>query len=474
MKMLRKIKFPVEIPLLCCIYSQILLDTVSSNFYIYRTCYVTLGYNKSDCSQLGRETNNMTKNLETLVQPTANQIRMVFNLGQMFIPLIMNLFIGSWSDNYGRKPFLIISLTGLTLSSALTTILSHFESLSPWIFLATTIPSMFAGGFSAAFIIINLYIADITTSENRVFRYGIYEAVMAFSSLIGNLSASYLLYATSYEAVFSVGTCLIAISVFYTIFLLPESLDVERKVPKIKDLIKMMNIIETFTITFKKRESNKRKSLIIILILIIGFNFVFYGDMAVKTLFLREKIHWTLTEITYGNSFASVIYICGTMFGTTILYKKLNETHLCMLAIFSMGLSSLLKGLAQNGYYIYAAFAIEGFVGLGTSMLRTMLTYILPPNELGKVYMTSSALDDLFSLVASSGLYPAIYGDTLTTYTGSFFFLDVAVNSGMAILLMYLMRQPIPRNKVSEKENLDKVNQIESEVIFKNKDIEKF
>uniref|UniRef100_A0A6P7EZE6 Proton-coupled folate transporter-like n=1 Tax=Diabrotica virgifera virgifera TaxID=50390 RepID=A0A6P7EZE6_DIAVI len=472
--MLRKINFPVEIPLFCCIYSQILLGTISSNLYIYRTCYVTLGYDKSDCAQLGRETNNMTKNLETLVQPTVNEIDMASNLSQTFIPLIMNLFIGSWSDKYGRKPFLVISLIGLALTSILMTIFAYFENLSPWIFLISSIPSMFTGAFSATFITINLYIADITTPETRVFRYGIYQAVMALASLIGNLSGSYLFYATSYVAVFSVATALLAISVFYTIFLLPESLDVERRVPKIKDLIKMMNIMDTFSITFKERESNKRKSLTIILILIIGFNFIYYGDLAVRVLFLREKIQWTLTEITYGNSFASVVYIFCMIFGTTILYKKLNEMHLCMLAIFSMGLSSLLKGLAQNGIYIYAGFAVEGFVGLGTSMLRTILTYILPSNELGKVYMTSSALDGIFCLVASSALYPAIYGATLTTYPGSFFFLDVAINSAMAVLLLYLMRHPIPRNSEPEKEDLGKVNKIESDIIFNTKDIEKF
>lgn len=80
--------------------------------YVYRTCYAILKYNESDCSQLGNEDNNLTRWLEPKVQPTVNKINMVHSVTNSLLPLIFCIFVGTWSDKFGRKPFLILCSTG--------------------------------------------------------------------------------------------------------------------------------------------------------------------------------------------------------------------------------------------------------------------------------------------------------------------------------------------------------------------------
>lgn len=93
--------------------SNIFSDPVNTNFIIYRTCYVTLNYNQTDCAKLGsKNADNYTHHLEKIVQPYANVIMMTQSMLTQIIPALLCLFLGPWSDKHGRKPILICTLSG--------------------------------------------------------------------------------------------------------------------------------------------------------------------------------------------------------------------------------------------------------------------------------------------------------------------------------------------------------------------------
>lgn len=84
------------------------------NLLVYKSCYVTLGYNRSDCLLLGSEnaTNEDVIELEKLVQPTANVISMTLNLLNACVSTLVCLFLGPWSDKHGRRPVLLFTNFG--------------------------------------------------------------------------------------------------------------------------------------------------------------------------------------------------------------------------------------------------------------------------------------------------------------------------------------------------------------------------
>lgn len=90
----------------------IVLGSVYTNLIIYRTCYLSLGYNKTECALLGTVYNNDTEKLEKLVEPEAAVINMVRNTIESLFSVLLCLFIGPWSDKFGRKPVLILNLIG--------------------------------------------------------------------------------------------------------------------------------------------------------------------------------------------------------------------------------------------------------------------------------------------------------------------------------------------------------------------------
>lgn len=86
---------------------------MTTNFILYRSCYILLGYNETDCALLG--TSNASKaivDLEEKVQPIATVILMTHRLVGNILPILFSFIVGPWSNKHGRKPILLSSFIG--------------------------------------------------------------------------------------------------------------------------------------------------------------------------------------------------------------------------------------------------------------------------------------------------------------------------------------------------------------------------
>lgn len=80
---------------------------------IYRTCYVILRFDKEECALMGtKNATEATAALEKKVQPYANVIGMTKSILDAIIGCVACVFVGAWSDKYGRRPVLLCSLAG--------------------------------------------------------------------------------------------------------------------------------------------------------------------------------------------------------------------------------------------------------------------------------------------------------------------------------------------------------------------------
>lgn len=105
--------FPLEIPMFLLFLCWNLTGTVFQYQILYQTCIVSLNYNESDCSQLGNgEESEHLANIERAVQTYASKIFMCRAILENIVPALFSLFIGPWSDKYGRRPVLLCSFAG--------------------------------------------------------------------------------------------------------------------------------------------------------------------------------------------------------------------------------------------------------------------------------------------------------------------------------------------------------------------------
>jgi MFS transporter, DHA1 family, tetracycline resistance protein len=135
---------------------------------------------------------------------------------------VFSPLLGALSDRFGRRPVLLMSITGLGLDYI-------FMALAPslgWLFIGRMISGMTAAGFATA----TAYIADVTTPEKRAGAYGMVGAAFGFGFIIGPALGG-ILGATDPRLPFWVAGGLALVNALYGFFVLPESLPLDKRAP---------------------------------------------------------------------------------------------------------------------------------------------------------------------------------------------------------------------------------------------------
>uniref|UniRef100_A0A6P7GU06 Proton-coupled folate transporter-like n=1 Tax=Diabrotica virgifera virgifera TaxID=50390 RepID=A0A6P7GU06_DIAVI len=441
--MVWKIKLTVEIPLVLSFISFQLVEAVLLNLIIFRTCYVLLGHDKTECGYLGNTNNEtITENLEEEVQPYANTIMMVRTATEQSFNLLLCMLVGPWSDKIGRKLFIITSLGGMAVGMSLLALNSCFDT-SPWFFMISDIPSMLTGGGTTYFTVVLAYLSDLSTDETRGVRMAIYEASTALGTVIGTAISSYIFYATNYTTVFALAAGSTLLGILYTVFFIPESL---QEADKGNRSTVLTNFKEMFQVLTKQRENNTRAIIILSVITLIIVNFVGSGEFGVMYLFLLKKLHWNVTKYTLYISVTTIVSVTGTMTSIYVLHRKkaMPESLLAIIGLsFTIG-CVLMRGIAYHDIFIYVGAVLNGLVGgVTTPMLRTLVTKSVSQDEAGKVFSTIMASAYLIGL-GGGPLYSMVYNATISTYPGAFNFMSAGIHTISVILLLIIMKLESP------------------------------
>ncbi|MBX3131958.1 MAG: TCR/Tet family MFS transporter [Gemmatimonadaceae bacterium] len=128
--------------------------------------------------------------------------------------------LGALSDRFGRRPVLLLSISGLGLDYV-------FMALAPtlgWLFVGRIISGMTAAGFATA----AAYIADVTEPERRAAAFGLVGAAWGFGFVVGPALGG-ILGAADPRLPFWVAGALALVNAAYGFFVLPESLPPEKR-----------------------------------------------------------------------------------------------------------------------------------------------------------------------------------------------------------------------------------------------------
>ncbi|XP_044766915.1 uncharacterized protein LOC123322897 isoform X2 [Coccinella septempunctata] len=90
---------------------------ITQNLILEESCRVNLGYNQSVCDAImQKNTSGYTEIEETSVQKLASDILFIKSLVHGVIPVIIMLFVGSWSDGEHRRRPCILGISGIILN----------------------------------------------------------------------------------------------------------------------------------------------------------------------------------------------------------------------------------------------------------------------------------------------------------------------------------------------------------------------
>ncbi|CAO1438455.1 unnamed protein product [Diamesa serratosioi] len=130
---------------------------------------------------------------------------------------------------------------------------------------------------------------------------------------------------------------------------------------------------------------------------------------------------WTIAECSLYESAATALTIVGSIFGLVVLKKmlKVPDTYIAVLSLVSLILESTLKTFAFLPWHFYATSGICLFKNLFSPMLRSMVSRLVPVNEIGKTFAIVAFLQ-AFAALPGTPIYRYIYSKTLTTFPGAF------------------------------------------------------
>ncbi|CAO1438511.1 unnamed protein product [Diamesa serratosioi] len=448
----KKLNFKLEPALLLLMFGWNLSGTVTQNQIIKQTCLYTYGFNETICSQLGgRNESDDIKKIEEYLQPHVAKILMSMSLLQSIVPALMSLFIGPWSDKFGRKPVLNFTFFGFSISMSCVALVSYFSDyvqvLDPWYYAFAVIPLVAFGGFTSMLIAILCYSTDLTTESNRSIKIGIIEIIIFVGIFFGTLSSSFILRLTNPTIVFVISAVCAVLATIYTILFVDESVVLSEEIhgcTKVKELFSPVLMKEMVSTCFRRRPFNERKILWLLITILMLSIFTMNGSSMLGYLFVREKFDWTIVESSYYDSVTMILTISGSLFGLLVLKKilKMSDISLAVLALVSTIIDSLIKAFAFEPWHMYFASGISVFKILSSPMCRTLISTIVPNNEIGKVYSITSSIEALSGL-GSAPLYTYIYSNTLKTFPGAYQLITAGVyvfNLGFAICVSVMKK----------------------------------
>ena len=287
--------------------------------------------------------------------------------------------MGGLSDQYGRRPVLLLSLFGLGVDF----LVCAFTPTIAWLFVVR----VFAGICGASFTTASAYIADISTPEKRAQNFGLVGAAFGLGFIIGP-SMGGLLSSYGTRAPFLAAAALSLCNCLYGFFVLPESLSLENRRPF--DW-RRANAVGSF------KALQRYKSLVG---LIFALAFLYIAGQVMQSVwgyFTMLRYGWDTKLV--GISLAIVGLAVAIVQGGLIrlIIPKIGQKRAVFLGMIVYVFAFLGFTFANEGWMALVLIAPYAFAGITGPAIQGIISGQVPPNEQGEL---QGALTSLMSLTA--------------------------------------------------------------------------
>ncbi|RCS28307.1 MFS transporter [Polaribacter sp. WD7] len=340
----------------------------------------------------------------------------------IFAPLIGNL-----SDQFGRRPVILISLLGFTLDY----ILLALAPTITWLFIGRVI----AGITGASITTASAYIADISTPENRAKNFGMIGAAFGLGFIIGPVIGG-LLGQYGARVPFYATAILCFVNFLYGYFILPESLSEEKR--RSFD-IKRANPVGSF-LSLKKYPK--------LLGLVLSMFILYVASHAIQSnwsYFSMYKFNWD--ERMVGLSLGMIGLCVAIVQGVLIRWinPKLGNEKSIYVGFFLYSLGMLLFAFATDSWMMFVFLIPYCLGGIAGPALQAVISIQVPETEQGEIQGTLTSLMSASAIVGPPLMTGMFYyftkDDTPFKFAGAPFLLAAILMVISAFMAFYSLKK---------------------------------
>jgi DHA1 family tetracycline resistance protein-like MFS transporter len=290
--------------------------------------------------------------------------------------------LGALSDRFGRRPVLLLSLSGICANYLM---LAWAPSLA-WLFLGRLIAGATAANASTA----NAYIADVTPPALRASRFGLVGAMFGLGFVLGPALGG-LIGAYGLRLPFLVAAGLAGLNVLYGALVLPESLPPERRR------------------SINWRRANALGSVRVVLAdsrltrLAIAWCCSWFALGALPSSFVLAN------ELRFGwdtrhNGMALALSGLGSAVVQGLLVRRINpvlgEQRAAMAGIALTAAAYLCMGIAPVGGVVLLGIVLQACGAIGNPAVQAMVSASASADRQGETQGALSSLQGLTAIVA--------------------------------------------------------------------------
>ncbi|MGJ1422054.1 TCR/Tet family MFS transporter [Sphingobacterium spiritivorum] len=344
-----------------------------------------------------------------------------------FTQFLFSPIIGNLSDQYGRRPILLISLLGFALDYLLLAVAPSMG----WLFAGRIIAGLTGASISTA----SAYIADVSTDETRTKNFGLIGAAFGLGFIIGPVIGG-LLGHYGARIPFYVASVLCLLNFLYGYFILPESLDKNKRRP-----FDWRRANPIGSLKFLSKHP-KISSLVIALIL------VYIGLHAVQSnwhFFTMYQFNWS--ERAVGLSLGVLGLLLGLVQGVLIRWTvpKLGEQTSIYSGLIFYALGLLLFSFASEGWMMLMFLIPYSLGGICGPSLQSMISKSISSNQQGELQGALTSLVSATSIIGPPIMTHLFYYFTHDKapfkFSGAPFFLASVLMILSAVIIYYTAKK---------------------------------
>jgi len=301
--------------------------------------------------------------------------------------------MGALSDQYGRRPVLLLSLFGFGLDY----IIQGFAPNIVWLFVGRILAGVTGASYSTA----AAYISDMSEPEKKAQNFGLIGAAFGLGFIIGPLLGG-VLGQFGFRVPFFGSAVLALANVVFGLFVLPESLNLANRR---KFSWKRANPIGTFKVLTKY---SVLRSFILILFLVY---LAHYSLQATWAFYTMEKFKWDAVHVGYSLAFVGLMMAIVQGGLSRILIPKFGPVNSIYFGMSMAILGYLAYAFAPSGIYMYLIMVPFSLSGIAGPSIQGLVANQVPANAQGEL---QGGLTSLMSVTA-------IFGPLLMTFLFNYF-----------------------------------------------------